>query len=340
VWDLLILGAGPAGCAAAIHARRAGLRVIVIEVDRRERSAPGETLHPGVEPILDLLGVRDRMRAENFHRHRGIWVEWDRSRRFEAYGEDEHGPWLGFQAERAKLNEILRSTLLALGAEFVNSSLPESVIVDRGVVRGVIANGTRHHAKWTVDATGRKTWLAGQLRLARVVASPPMFARFGWRNTQSVELDREPRLRAEPRGWSWLAPLGGGRSAWVSLEVAGASCVGLGTDVSWRIFPDCAGPGYFLVGDAAAVVDPLSSHGVLRALMSGILCSHLISAHHIRGAAVPDIISQYSLWIGQQFGFDIAALTEFYRRHPSPEIANMFEAISVGPSNPRSARLA
>jgi flavin-dependent dehydrogenase len=339
VWDLLILGAGPAGCAAAIQARRAGLRVIVIEVDWRERSAPGETLHPGAEPILDLLGVRDRIHAENFHRHRGIWVEWDKPGSFEAYGEDEHGPWLGFQAERARLNDILRSTLLALGAEFVNSSLPESAIVDRGVVRGVIVNSTRYHAKWTVDATGRKTWLAGKLQLAKVISSPPMFARFGWRDTQSAELDGAPRLRAEPRGWSWLAPLGGGRSAWVDLEVAGTSAVCLGADVSWRIFPDCAGPGYFLIGDAAAVVDPLSSHGVLRALMSGILCGHLISAHHISGVAATDVIHQYSLWIGQQFGFDIAALTEFYRRHPSPEIANIFGAIDVGTRYPQSARL-
>jgi flavin-dependent dehydrogenase len=37
----------------------------------------------------------------------------------------------------------------------------------------------------------------------------------------------------------------------------------------------CAGPGYFTVGDAATVQDPSSSHGVLRAIMSGLLAGRM-----------------------------------------------------------------
>src|SRR5438067_2531358 len=93
--DILILGAGPAGCAAAIRARRAGLRVILIERLPRPKISPGETLHPGIEPILVQLGVRKVIMAEDFHRHSGIWVEWDGPRRFQPYGYDEQGEWLG-----------------------------------------------------------------------------------------------------------------------------------------------------------------------------------------------------------------------------------------------------
>src|SRR6185295_6330859 len=48
--DLLILGAGPAGCAAAMQARRAGLDVLLLDSSERPRPTPGETLHPGIEP--------------------------------------------------------------------------------------------------------------------------------------------------------------------------------------------------------------------------------------------------------------------------------------------------
>lgn len=47
-------------------------------------------------------------------------------------------------------------------------------------------------------------------------------------------------------------------------------------DATWRMVQEAAGPGYFIVGDAAAVLDPASSHGVLKAMMSGIMAAHLI----------------------------------------------------------------
>jgi 2-polyprenyl-6-methoxyphenol hydroxylase-like FAD-dependent oxidoreductase len=128
LWDLLILGAGPAGCAAAIEARRSGLAVLIIAPAGRRRPTPGETLHPGIEPILARLGLRATVLAENFHRHLGIWIEWDEARSFEAYGEDERGPWRGFQADRGKLNDILLNAAL-LGVELINSVMPEAIIV-------------------------------------------------------------------------------------------------------------------------------------------------------------------------------------------------------------------
>ena len=87
--DVLILGAGPAGCAAAIRARHAGLQVTLIERLAQPKVAPGETLHPGIEPILVQLGVWNQILAEHFHRHRGIWVEWDGPHRFQPYSCDE-----------------------------------------------------------------------------------------------------------------------------------------------------------------------------------------------------------------------------------------------------------
>src|SRR5262245_55409067 len=44
-----------------------------------------------------------------------------------------------------------------------------------------------------------------------------------------------------------------------------------GVDMTWRRARHAAGPGWLLVGDAAAVVDPVAAQGVLRALASGIM---------------------------------------------------------------------
>jgi 2-polyprenyl-6-methoxyphenol hydroxylase-like FAD-dependent oxidoreductase len=56
--DLLIVGGGPAGAAAAIAARSYALRV-VLERDATARMRPGEAAHHGIEPLLTRLGVMD-----------------------------------------------------------------------------------------------------------------------------------------------------------------------------------------------------------------------------------------------------------------------------------------
>lgn len=56
--DVLVVGGGPVGLAAAIEARMAGLSVIVIEPrDGIIDKACGEGLMPGALPLLDRLGV-------------------------------------------------------------------------------------------------------------------------------------------------------------------------------------------------------------------------------------------------------------------------------------------
>ncbi len=59
VFDILVLGAGPAGTAAALFAARRRLRVALVE--RRDRPPAGpqiEWLHPGARQVLKSLGLR------------------------------------------------------------------------------------------------------------------------------------------------------------------------------------------------------------------------------------------------------------------------------------------
>jgi len=74
--DLIVVGGGPGGIAAAITVKQAdsGLQVLLIERSPFPRHRPGETLHPGIEPLLVQLGVWDQVLAANFLRHAGHWV--------------------------------------------------------------------------------------------------------------------------------------------------------------------------------------------------------------------------------------------------------------------------
>ena len=60
-------------------------------------------------------------------------------------------------------------------------------------------------------------------------------------------------------------------------------------------------PAWFIVGDAACLLDPLSSKGVLRAMMSGIAAGHLI-ANVLHGRIAADAAANvYQHWLSEWF---------------------------------------
>jgi hypothetical protein len=50
---------------------------------------PGETLHPGIEPLLRQLGLAERFQAAVGGRHSGIWLSWGGPKQFQPYGTAE-----------------------------------------------------------------------------------------------------------------------------------------------------------------------------------------------------------------------------------------------------------
>lgn len=297
--DLIILGAGPAGSAAAISALEAGLSVTLLETQISPRPTPGETLHPGVEPLFRLLGVWQPLLECRFHRHRGIWREDEEGGRvFELYGRDATGPWTGFQVDRSRLEKIFRTRVTELGGEIEIISRLDSLLCADGALSGVSAGHRAFHAPFVLDGTGRHAWLAAKLNLIAEKPTPAQQLRFGWTQEAMPELDGQPLFRQRCDGWDWRAPLGDGRSAWTELRY-GADSPGI--DYSWRIHRECAGPGYFLLGDAACLMDPSAANGVLRAVMSGIYAIHLVTG--VKNGVINrgEAALEYKRWIGQIF---------------------------------------
>jgi flavin-dependent dehydrogenase len=302
--DLIVVGAGVAGTAAAIQGARLGLEVVLLEGATAPRTVPGESLHPGIEPIFDQLGVGSKFRAAGFKRHHGVWVSWDGARRFEAFGGDEGGPWLGFQADRARLAEILHEEAVVRGAK-----LQRGVAVLSPVVRDD-------------RVVGVETSAGHMLARHEAVGSPPVRVKFGWRPGCA---DGDPEFRATPDGWFWASPIGGGRTAWAEAVIGQT---GGGIDLSWRLRTSSV-VGTLLVGDAAVTMDPSSSHGVLRAAMTGMLAAQTIDAAVSGQAEDRQAIESYRQWVSKWFYDDVERLTRIYQAHPSHAIRQLFKAASA-----------
>ena len=318
-FDIVVLGAGPAGYAAAICAREAGLRVLLLEARKEIGHGPGETLHPGIEPVFAKLQVREAVVAAGFRRHRGVWKEIeDQNRSFHPYGEDENGEWLGFQVDRRKLNVILSQAAVDSGAEIVRGARPNAILYEGTRVGGVTVGERTLRASWTLDATGTRAWLARSLRLAASVFPITLRGQFGWTKNNVLDLQGQPLFRQHRQGWDWYAPLDDVRAAWVRLRFRDTSVASYqqrapsGVDLSWRIHRECAGQGYFCLWDAAALLDPASSNGVLRAMMSGILAVDLIKNIVRRNVSEQAAQLHYVKWMGALYDRSVTELQHLY----------------------------
>lgn len=320
--DVIVVGGGPAGSAAAISCATRGLRTILFERELFARERPGETLHPGIEPLLAQLGVAELDQVVGA-RHSGIWIEWNGERRFEPFGSDANGPWAGFQVWRQDFDDLLIARAQDAGVDVrrpcaVTGMDENGVVTDEGFVTAPV----------TVDATGKARWLARALDIASPARSPKFLARYGYAQGSCPERDDAPLLVGDARGWTWTAMVRSNTYQWTRLSFEGIEPDAgwmpqefrqlkplgrsRGADVTWRIADEVARPGWFMVGDAGAMLDPTSSRGVLKAIMSGMMAGHLIAAV-LRGAApAEEAAAAYNDWCAGWFAADAARLSQFY----------------------------
>ena len=328
IYDVIVVGGGPGGSAAAIACATANLRVLLLEKSLFPREHPGETLHPGIEPLLEKLGVMAEVLSAGFLRHQGHWVKWDRDRQFVPFGADERGIWQGFQAWRADFDRILLASAKAVGVDILQPCRVDRPIVCEGRTIGVETLQGNFTAAFVIDAAGSHHWLAKQLGLELKTYSSPLIANYGYVRGNCPPRDDAPAIVADDRGWTWTARVRPELYQWTrltfkperidrnwipaELSQLQASGKSRGADVTWRLVERPAGPGYFLVGDAAAVLDPASSHGVLKAIMSGMMAASTIAQMVDRTQCEDRVISTYCQWVHHWFESDLHRLEQLY----------------------------
>jgi flavin-dependent dehydrogenase len=308
--DVLIVGGGPAGTAAAIESAKAGLRVALLERSRYEEVRVGETLPPEARIQLEELGVWDTFLRDGHIASPGnvsVWgspVPGENDFLFNPYG-------CGWHLDRRLMDEMLALRAEALGVSLCRETRVVSCVrVPAGCwIIGAMRKGVRHEfrAKYVIDATGRRSLLATQQGIKRNVYDRLVgIIRFYTSKAEAELLDDRTFVEAAEPGWWYSATLPGG-----SLVVAFMTDADLlpgGRDVTdyWQgqlqksVFTQgrvssyspqnpvrivsassqtlsrVAGAGWLAVGDAAAAFDPLSSSGILNALESGVRAARAI----------------------------------------------------------------
>ncbi|CAN5157690.1 NAD(P)/FAD-dependent oxidoreductase [soil metagenome] len=168
--QILVVGGGPVGLAAAIEARLAGLDVVVAEprvgpIDK----ACGEGLMPGAVPALARLGVHPRgfpLRGVDYRDEK-------RSAPYRFIAGN------GLGVRRTTLHAAMRQRAEQLGARFIIEKV-ESVEQHAG---SVTAAGV--HAEWMLAADGLHSTVARETGLA--LPAPAARRRYGQRRHYAIE---------------------------------------------------------------------------------------------------------------------------------------------------------
>ena len=212
---VLILGAGPAGCAAARLLAAWGHRVLVIERPDGDRRALAESIPPSADRVLGTLGMLPAVRDAGFHPWRGNTVWWGND---QARVETFPIGVAGHQVDRSRFDRLLRHLALEAGAD-VRAGLVRDVVIptlaepspgeSTGTSVLVEADGRteRIGASFVLDCSGRAGLIArhGRRRLRRAESSHRTIALAGqWRATHWPGADDGHTLvAAYTDGWAW-----------------------------------------------------------------------------------------------------------------------------------------
>lgn len=296
--DICIIGGGPAGGVLGARLAQFGLSVCLIERATFPRRHLGESLTPGVLPLLKSIGAGPALEAARYPQVRRVHLRWGAEQEWP--DPDGHG----LLVDRGHFDRLLLEHARACGVRILQpATLERWEHIDAGWRLTVRSEGRRFEleARVLADASGR----AGVLGRRRCRTGPTTLALHGYWSGDG--LPEHPRIEAGADAWFWGVPLPDGvyntlafvaprdlrampgtladkfhaLIATSSLLPPGISTHLIGpvqaTDATPYLDEDCVARDSIKVGDSGLALDPLSSSGVQRAIQSALLGSVVVN---------------------------------------------------------------
>jgi flavin-dependent dehydrogenase len=366
IFDVAIVGGGPAGSSCAAFCALAGLRALVLEREKFPREKVcGDCLNPSCWPVLERLGLAQRVR--DLPHSKLASVEFIAINGRKVVVDLPTGEWCELSLKRSLFDDLLLRRAGELGAQVREGTTVTALNCAHGPVarpgrdtpqrRGYscdwrieTATGERFSARTLVGADGRNSTVA---RLCNLLPRPargrvalqahiPLPRNFG----------RRVVLQFLPEGYSGQAPV---NETELNLCLVGTPPTisrlrrwaeryfEITSDQPWRtITPltrspvSCAHENLFFLGDAARVVEPFTGEGIYYAIRSGELAAIAISKT-IRGEDQQATLREFARACAEMYRGRLWVNRLARAAVLSPRIASLL--LRFGPLNPAIMRL-
>lgn len=308
-WDVIILGAGPAGLALAT--RLAPKKVLLLE---RQLESPtemriGESLPGAAKTLLQRLGVFKEFQSGN-HLERSATISiWDTEEPVWQDGlRDPCGP--GWLLDRREFEQMLQRAAIQSGAKILYGCR-DFQLTQHPEYWSINIDDVTHSAPVIVDASGRSAHLARRLGLTHNKLDSQICLHAFFDSPTQIE-NTCTRILAEKNGWWYSVRLADGKQVLafhidakhpdrIQLQQTDnflararehlflAEIVDQVKTVKVHARPagsavldinnlENAGCGFLAIGDAAITFDPISSQGLFHALASAECAYKAINA--------------------------------------------------------------
>lgn len=299
-YDVVIAGAGLAGCAAAITLQRQGLRTLVVERLQAPQWKPGESLPPVSRRLLNDLGITEFLPADctlPIYANESCWeTEALNSREF-VFDPEGHG----WRVDRCKLEIAAQTAAEHAGATLLRGQcIPGMQRVD--ACWRFKLDGQSINAPWIIDATGRSRHIARRHGACVIIDDYQVAVVACLRAALGGDHDTSTLVEAVEAGWFYTALLPDHTRViayHIDRDLPGYTCARTQTglsaaladtlhvlpllkqyDYSYCMQPHTSaanssrldrihGQGWLAIGDTAICFDPISAQGMHTALYAG-----------------------------------------------------------------------
>jgi flavin-dependent dehydrogenase len=311
--DVLIIGGGPAGSTFATLMKNRDWDVTLFEKDHHPKFHIGESLLPMNLPILDRLGVLDKVAEIGVPKMGADFTIGNSGEEEQTfYFKDALGksPPQAFEVRRSEFDRLLFENCQKAGVRTFEGTIVQTArLLDNGSHEVWVANadGEIHtwEARYLVDASGRDTFLSSKngwkSRNPRHI-SAAVFGHFRSVARRSGTDQGNISLYWFDYGWIWMIPLRDDvmsvgavcRPEYLKMRagslddflldtlngireirerMAGAAAIvpAQATGNYSYLSDRMSGPGFLMVGDSFAFIDPVFSSGVYLAMNSAEL---------------------------------------------------------------------
>lgn len=311
--DVLVIGGGPAGSCAATCLAKQGWQVVMLEKAVHPRFHIGESLLPLNMPILERMGVLEKVRAVGLLKLGADFPADDGSFNIFDFGRTlRQSPAYAFQVKREEFDHVLFEHARECGVDARDGLGVDRVeFADDGQIT-VHAGEHRWQPRYLLDASGRDTFLGGKLKLKQRNsrhASAAVFSHFRGATHREGRHAGNVSIYRHAHGWGWMIPLRDGSmsvgivclpehlktrrgdiESFLMQTVATIPEMASRLADAERIAPvhvtgnyayECSrmhGRHWSLLGDAYAFVDPMFSSGVFLAMHSAEKSAHMVDA--------------------------------------------------------------
>lgn len=229
-YDCVVLGAGPAGCAAAALVAKEGFSTLLLERERLPREHVGESLMPESYWTFEKLGVLEKLSASRYAKKVGVQFvnhTGKESQPFFFRTRHDHPSSETWHVERADFDRMLFDNAQEKGAECVDGVRVLDVLFDGDTATGVRVKTDEGestvNARVVIDATGQSSLIASKLGLKQM--NPDLKKAGIWRHYRGGQRDESGGgvktiilHTNDKRAWFWYIPQ--------SDDIVSIGCVG------------------------------------------------------------------------------------------------------------------